>query len=527
MKPLPFLRFLERCRAGLVPLSVAQRALVRVAFDGENPCDLEGEEREAARQLFGDVDVIPPGVRAVLVMVFGRAAGKSYITGLWLLWRSLTADLSSLAPGQRAYALVVAPRLSLAREVIRYARGAVGALPGVRIDEDTADGFVILREGGRSVAIEAMAASARGTATRGRTFVAAALDECAFFFEVDSGAVVTDVGTFSSITPRILPGGAILLASSAWTEQGLLFDLFSANHGHPVTALAAHGPTLLLRPDDETRAMVERETKRDPENAAREFGALFLGGAAGLFLDPNAIANAIDDRLLLPQPKRTDATYTCAIDPAFKADCAALVIVETLHEVHRAVAIEELRPGRGVPLKPSAVCEHFASIAKAYDCTTVWSDSFYVESIREHMSSAGISVSLGPEGQGGKIDVYARTRELLAEGKLGLPDHGALVSQLRSIVARPSSTGALVPFSPRRRGTGHGDIASALVLAAWAAARGASGFESGFALGPSWLDGGYDPTKPAITGADRDARNRFEDQRGSLGEDPFGRRPFG
>lgn len=468
MKPISFLLFLERCRAGLPPLSVAQRALVRVAFDGENPCDLEGEEREAARQLFGDIDVIPPDVRAVIVMVFGRAAGKSYVTGLWLLWRSLTADLSSLAPGQRAYALVVAPRLSLAREVIRYARGAVDALPGVRLSDDAADGFVILREGGRSVAIEAMAASARGTATRGRTFVAAALDEAAFFFEVDSGAVVTDVGTFSAITPRILPGGAILVPSSAWTEQGLLYDLFSANHGHPITALAAHGPTLLLRPDDETRAMVERETRRDPENAAREFGALFLGGACGLFFDPSAIVNATDDRLTLPLPRRTGGRYTCAIDPAFKADSAACVVVETIADIRRVVALEELRPGRGAPLRPSVVCEQFARIALSYGCASVWSDSFYVESIREHFASAKLQLLTGPEGQAGKIDMYGRVRALLGEGKLSIPDHAPLVNQLRAVVARPSPTGALVPYSPRRRGSGHGDLASALVLAAWA-----------------------------------------------------------
>lgn len=470
MRPIPFVRFCDLCREGQPPLSPAQRALVAVSFDGVQPGDLEGDEREAVRHLFGDVDHVPPDARSSVAWVLGRAASKSYLSGLYLLWRALTADLSSLATGQRAYGLVVSPRLSLAREIIRYARGAASDLR-IDLSEDSVDGFVVMRDDGHEVAIEAIAASARGTATRGRSFVGAILDEAAFFFEAGDGYSVNADEVFRSVAPRILPGGAAVIASSPWTESGLLFDLFSANHGHPSTAIAAHGPTLLLRPDEETRAMVERETKRDPENAAREFGAFFLGGGAGLFFDPNALALAtVDD--LLPLPVRPGALYTAAIDPAFRSDAAACVILETFGESTRVAALEELRPTREAPLKPSVVVAHFAEIAKRYRCPEVWSDAFYVESIREHLATAGLELQTGPEGQPGKIDMYATTRTALAEGRLSLPDHGPLLGQLRAVVARPAPGGALVPTSPRRRnGGGHGDLASALVLAAWAASK--------------------------------------------------------
>ena len=43
-----------------VALEAGQRAYARVAFDGVDPCDLEADERESARALFGPVDRISP-----------------------------------------------------------------------------------------------------------------------------------------------------------------------------------------------------------------------------------------------------------------------------------------------------------------------------------------------------------------------------------------------------------------------------------------------------------------------------------
>ncbi len=56
VRPMSFVGFCERVlRLHLTP---GQRVLCKVAFDGVDPCDLEGEERDLARQLFGDVDEV-------------------------------------------------------------------------------------------------------------------------------------------------------------------------------------------------------------------------------------------------------------------------------------------------------------------------------------------------------------------------------------------------------------------------------------------------------------------------------------
>jgi hypothetical protein len=128
VKPLPFVDFCERVLR--VELTLGQRVLARVAFDGVEPAQLEGAERAKAAELLGPVEVVPPPARLVLAIVKGARIGGSYVFGgLHSLWRALTADLSTLAPGELAVALIVAPDLRLARQVLRYSLGAAESVP--------------------------------------------------------------------------------------------------------------------------------------------------------------------------------------------------------------------------------------------------------------------------------------------------------------------------------------------------------------------------------------------------------------
>ncbi|HEU5478914.1 MAG TPA: hypothetical protein VFU90_03735, partial [Candidatus Tumulicola sp.] len=85
LRPLPFVRFATDV-LGIV-LSKAWRVLLLVAVDGIEPAELDGEERETARKLFGAVDTIPPAARRTLVWRLGRGSGKTTLAaalGLWI-----------------------------------------------------------------------------------------------------------------------------------------------------------------------------------------------------------------------------------------------------------------------------------------------------------------------------------------------------------------------------------------------------------------------------------------------------------
>lgn len=454
-----------------ITLTLGQRVAVLVAYDGLEPKDLRGDERDMARKLFGDVQTIPPAARRTIVAVCGRAGGKSYVlSALRMLHLALTVSLATLAPGEVAVALVVAPDKKTAGQVLRFALGAARQRPELkrRIVSTTAEGFELKRDDGQ-VSIQVLAATRGGSAVRGRSYVGAVLDECAFFRDADSG-VVNDAEIYKAIIPRVMQGGQIVLASTPWAELGLLYDFHQRNHGHPVDAVSVHAPTLLLRGDQETRDLVATEYARDPMNAAREFGAEFMASAGEAFFDGEAIKQAIDETLILPAP-RAHLIASVGADMGFRSDSAAQVV--TLRDDVRitVASVQELRPEKGKPLKPSEVVRQFAIVARGFEAAYVVADGHYRESIQEHLSEHGLELTMAPEGAKGKSDTYTAVRIKLNEGRIRLPNHERLIRQLKEVRARPVSGGGISIVSPRWRTGGHGDIVSAFVLAAWDSAR--------------------------------------------------------
>jgi hypothetical protein len=295
VKPVKYTTFVRRLGVQLTP---AQFVLTTVAYDGVDPIDLPPKQREIARSLFGAVDRIPQEARSVLVAVCGARAGKSYVLcALRLLHLAMTVSLDPLAYGEAAVGLIVAPDMRLGRQTLRFAWGAAKKSPEIAqlVQSDSADSFTIDRDG-RAVRLEVLPATRGGSAVRGRSLAGAVLDECAFFR--DENYTVNDAEIFRAVAPRILNGGQLIVASTPWAEGGLLYELFRDNHGDPDTALAVHAPTLVMRDDRATIALVHREQRRDPDNAAREFGAEFMTTGSGLFLDGAAVDRAVDETLI-------------------------------------------------------------------------------------------------------------------------------------------------------------------------------------------------------------------------------------
>jgi hypothetical protein len=460
-----FLKFLTGpCRFEPTP---AQRALVRVAFDDADPDD------EMARTLFGDVDHVPPEARRVVSITKGARIGGTRIAALYLLFRGAFSPLATLAPGELAAGLIVGPDLRLARQALRYARGAAGALPDIAraITKDGEDGFTFTRPDGRSVTIECLPATRGGSAVRGRSLVGAVMTEAAFFRDASSG-VVNDEEIKRAIVPRLMPGAKLVIESTPWLASGVLYEN-DRQWGQPSTCLAARAPTLLMRPSAEMEAFVNEERARDPDNARREFDAQFLEAGAGLFFDGQCITRSAIDSLPLPL---SPFTGPCGIggDLGLAADSSAVALVQWDRSKRLVVAVlDELKPSPGAPLQIEAVTKHFATVTATWrgekekhsGASTIWLDTYERERAREHFATHKIEVRTLPGGGDGKFSTYQRFRELLHGGLVVLPNHPRLIAQLRSVTVRPLSGGGVKIESPRRAGMGHGDLVSALVAA--------------------------------------------------------------
>lgn len=467
--------FTDFCRKLGVELYPGQRVLASVMFDQVDPRDLEGEDRAIARELFGDVDVVPETARQTAAVMAGARGGKSYVVvALKSLHAALTAPLDGLAPGEEALALIVAPDLRTARHSLKYAKAAAEDDPNIRrcLGRRWVDGFEIQREDGRVVRVECLPASKGGAALRGRSLVSAALEEAAFFR--DSAYAVNDAEILRAVAPRILPSGQLVICSTPYAESGVLFELWRDNWGRPSSAVVARAPTVLLNPTK--AAEVERERQRDPSNCRREFDAFPMSGGAGVFFDAATIEAAVDEDLpAIAAPVPGVSTWAAA-DFGFVSDSSALVILQSVEGAARVVRVLERRPKRGKPLVPSLVIGEFARIAKAYGARRLLADHHYRRSVEEHLGEAGIWLDTGPRGVDGKARSYLVTRELMRSGLLRLPQHHRLIAQLREVISKPLAGGGLSVSSPRKRGSGpnaggHGDLVSALVLAAWAAHR--------------------------------------------------------
>jgi hypothetical protein len=458
--------FLEFCGIIDVELTDAQRVLCSVAFDNLQPADLSPQDRGLASQLFGPVDHIPESARAVLAVVCGARSGKSYVLGgLYSLWRAFTADLSTLAPGEQATALIVAPDIRLSRQTVRYALGAAKSEPSIArlIESDSADGFTLRRRDGALVSVECLPATRGGSAVRGRSLVSAVLDECAFF--KDESASVNDADIFRAVAPRVIPGGLVIIASTPWAETGLLFTEFSENFGDPKSSLAATAPTSIMRPDARTATMIARERSRDPDNCAREFDAKFLTGGSGLFFPPAILAGLIDHDLEVAYTLTGRARGIVAGDFGLVRDCSAFVALHVDGSTISVAEVLELRPTKGKPLKLSEVVSAACEFAERHGTKELFVDHHSLEPAREHLPK-GFRLSPCDPSQDSKIRRYEATRALLGEGRITCPGSlSRIAGQLGEVIARPTAGGGLTISSPRRGGT-HGDLCSAFVLGA-------------------------------------------------------------
>jgi hypothetical protein len=98
-------------------------------------------------------------------------------------------------------------------------------------------------------------------------------------------------------------------------------------------------------------------------------------------------------------------------------------------------------------------------------------DQHYREAIAEHLESNGLAYAPAPVQP---VDTYVRARMLLRERRVkihrtSLPEGMAerLMQQLREVQGKPTAGGGMSIIHPRWSKGGHGDIASAFVLAIW------------------------------------------------------------
>jgi hypothetical protein len=450
--------YVQFARAVGLALSPAQVALASVVWDGLEP----GALGTVGFGLFGGARTVPDVARRVAVLRLGRASGKTTLCALLLLWRALTADLSSCGPGDEPACVVVAPELAKAQHAIRMALSLADALPDIAdmIEQRAARGFVLRRDDGRRVSVIALARSQGGRTLRGFSLVSVFVDESEFTAPSSDGAIVTDTDLIAAAMPRLIRGGQLVLASTPWPAESATARLFEANFGHPETALVARATTLEMRAGDaDIAALIEVERRRDPKNAAREYDCELTDGE-GLWFE----ASTIDACTRPTTPQRMPAS--AGMDLAFRRDTAACVVTERQGAQCVVVTTDVMVPTKAAPLRPSEVVSRFATLAKRHGAHVIGADQHGIDSAREHAAEHSVQVAAGPTGAAGVEALYVYARDRFRQGDVVIPP-GPLASQLRGVMWRARGGGGVEIILPRGSGIGHSDLVAAFVQALW------------------------------------------------------------
>jgi hypothetical protein len=475
-------RFVDFCAWIGVTLTDAQRVFCRVAYDGDQPGALSGNERELAMVMFDGVIEVPIEARDVVWTLAGGRAGKSYVLGaLRLVHGAYVRDLSSLAPGQRAVALSVAPKDSLRQEVINYQLGAVRSRPELAAtivsprylrDDATCESFVIKRPDGYLVTFEGGTANRGGYGGRGRSLTDFLADEAAFF--QDANHIVNDKEIFKAASPRVLPGGQTIGQSTAYAKLGHHYEQWKKNFGAPQTGLAARATTEMLRPA--AAKMVARERAVDPENARREFDAEPMGDAPLTFFSAALIDQCFDSSLVFPRtPSAPDSwnpeTKAAGADFGFRSNTSACAIIHRAGDEIFLADLLERRPTEDMPLKPSETTRVFADRCADHGVTYVMADGHYREAIVENLGDIGFL-----DSPGSPSDACVRARTLMRNGRVRIPNPASVreesrdlfrrfVQQLKEVKGAPVAGGGYTIKMPLWADGSHGDIAAAFILA--------------------------------------------------------------
>lgn len=515
---LSFRAFLESgAFAGLTP-SPAVGAIVDAS---------EGQEVElddvACRRIFRCARASLPREKRRLVVVGagGRGGKTSRLLAPKAVHAAWTVPLPTLADGEVAVSLLVAPKRRLAMQAFAMVRGIIMRSPILRaavVDESKGAmlSITLQRPDGTRVRVEVGSANRGGQDARAYTLVFCGLDEAAFFY-ADDGYTVTDAEIFDAAFQRIVPGGQLWIVSTPWIDGvGIMEAYIASDWGTHVNALvAARVGTRELNPTWDTDGEIERAIRSRPggdEIADREILALPLAKGSSSFFDPAAIKAACERTP--PDGKATGAG--AGADFGHTSDASALGVssrfagaTAAAPPIFAALVAAEIASASGQT--PSATYAAFADLLTARGVKTFAADGHYKEAVREAFAKRGITYIEAPEGNDGKTITYLHARDALVEGRLclgGLPpaDRARLAAQLRGVISKPMDGGRIKLSFPRRRladvltgnaSGGHGDSVSALVLSLWRAGAGA----------PARVPGG-----PRLT-------------RGATGRGSMGRRP--
>jgi hypothetical protein len=230
--------------------------------------------------------------------------------------------------------------------------------------------------------------------------------------------------------------------------------LFDAHRKH---FAKDHDPIFVWQADTRTmnptvpQRVIDEAMERDPASAAAEYGAIFRSDVMG-FVALEVVEGCVGGhREMLPT---SGFSYRGFVDPSGGSDDAmTLAIAHKTAKPDEQIVIDAVREVRP-PFSPAAVVDDFAALLKTYRITKVLGDHYGGEFVKELFRKHGIRYEVAKQP---KSDLYRDLLPLLNSGRIMLPRHDRLVSQIVGLERRVTRAGKdSIDHGPH----GHDDLAN-------------------------------------------------------------------
>jgi hypothetical protein len=392
---------------------------------------LSAQERTAFAAVSGGR--APPARQvAELWCVAGRRSGKSRIAATVATYLATCIDhRARLSAGEVGTVLVLAPSKAQAAIVLGYVKAMILGSPLLRreVVGETAD-EIRLRDG---IVIAVHAANYKSV--RGRTLLACVADESSFW--KDESSTQPDLEIYRAVLPALASTDGMLIGiSSPYRRIGLLFTKFRDCFGQDGDdVLIVKGATSVFNPLID-QSVIARARAADPTAALSEWDAEFRSDLAS-FLDDESIDAAIDRDRPLELPPRKDVRYRCFVDMSggrHDASCIAVVHAEGNRDARRLV-LDVVRGRKG---DPAAATKEFANLARQYFTREVTGDAYGADWVAGAFATAGCRYV---RSELVRSELYVEGLPHFTRGLVSIPDHPALLRELRLLERRTSRAG--------------------------------------------------------------------------------------
>jgi hypothetical protein len=349
------------------------------------------------------------------------------------VWLACFHDHSEyLSPGELGVVQVLAADRRQAKVILRYVKAFLAKVPMLSrlVDSETQESISL----SNNIVVEVTTASFRSV--RGRTVVAALLDELAFW--LDDTSANPDVEIINAIRPSLstIPGSMILAASSPYSRRGALYNAHAAHHGKngdPVLVFQA--ATKVVNPLID-QSIIDDAYNADPVSASAEYGAEFRSDLEA-FVSLDVIMSCVSPGVI-ERPPEGETKYVAFADAAGGSGRDSFTIAvghkDPTSDLVVLDCVRETKP----PFSPEVVVEQYCTLLKRYGITRLIGDKYAGEWLKEPFRKLGVEYESSARP---KSDLYRDSLPLINGKKVDLLDHNRMIQQFVGLERRTARSG--------------------------------------------------------------------------------------